>query len=155
MANARTRGLIVAFGCLMFASPACGSEDDEPLFVTMQERSLTAEGWQEGGGGCMSISFDDDTGSSGSSSGTAGFGAILDGGLPPSPLSVDRSMTLKGLRVVVTSDAQALAIKIFTREFLESGEIDRFEVTTPDGVRHGFAHRGAHECETDVDLFAE
>ncbi len=157
MRNLRTRSLLVAFGLAMLASLACGSEDDEPLFVTMQERALTADGWQDGGSGCMSVSFEEGDGasSSGSFSGSAGTGASIDGGLPPSPLSIDRSMTTKGLRVLVSSDAQALAIKILTRAFLESGEIDRFEVTTPDGVRHQFAHRGAHECETEVDLFAE
>jgi len=154
MASDRPSCLSVVLGCVMLLSAACGSDDDEPLFVTMQERSLTADGWQDAGGGCMVV-FDESDGSAESSSGSAGSGAIIDGGLPPSPLSVFRSTTAQGLRVVVTSDAQALAIKIFTREFLESGEIDRFEVTTPDGVRHQFAHRGSHECETDIDLFDE
>ncbi|HKP61191.1 MAG TPA: hypothetical protein VJV78_30890 [Polyangiales bacterium] len=153
MANLRVRcSLVVVALC---ASPACGAGDDEPLYVTMSERSLTADGWQEGGGGCMSISFGGDGPSSGGSvSGTAGVGAV-DGGIPPSPLSVARDMTSRGLRVVVTSERQLLAIKLLTTEFLESGEIDLFEVTTRDGVRHEFAHRGAHECESGVDLFAE
>lgn len=157
MANRLERALSLAFGCAILASLGCGSEEEDLLFVTMQERSLTADGWQDSGSGCMSVSFEEGDGasSSGSFSGSAGTGAIIDGGLPPSPLSIDRSMTPKGLRVLVSSDAQALAIKILTRAFLESGEIDRFEVTTPDGVRHQLAHRGAHECETEVDLFAE
>lgn len=152
-----SRGLIVVLGSALLASGACGSGDDEPLFVTMSERSLTESGWQAGGGGCMSVSFGDEDGASsgGSFEGSAGTSASIDGGLPPSPLAVSRTMTDKGLRVVVTSDAQLLAIKIFTKEFLESGETNRFEVTTPDGVRHQFAHRGAHECESDVDLFED
>jgi hypothetical protein len=156
MANLRTRNLFLALGWAMLASVACGSDEDQPLFVTMQERQLTAQGWEQGGGGCMSVSFGDDGPSSGSSSeGSAGSGPLESGGQPPSPLTIERSPTPEGLRVVVTSGAQPLAIKVLTQEFLESGEIYRFEVTTPDGVRHQFAHRGAHVCESDVDLFAE
>jgi hypothetical protein len=155
MANLRTRSLIVVLGGALCATSACGS--DEPMFVTMQQRTLTADGWQTGGSGCMLISFGDEVGPSSGSSveGSAGVGASIDGGLPPAQLSVARSSTSQGLRVVVTSESRVLAARLLPTKFLETGEIDRFEVTTRDGARHEFAHRGAVDCETGVDLFAE
>jgi hypothetical protein len=162
MRNWRTRGLASVLGCAVLTAVACGDEVDEPLFVTMQDRELIGGEWMPSGSGCLGIAFGDEAGASfGSASaigGVAGGAAVFDdGGVPiiPESFSIERSMVPQGLRVAVIVEGQALAIKIYTKPFFESGKTDRFEVTTPRGARHQLAHRGAHECETNVDLFAE
>lgn len=166
MASARVRGLVVVLGILGLsgacglAVAACASDEDPSLFVTMQERELIEGEWSLSGTGCMAVFFGDESfGTASSASGTAGAHAGFgDGGVAvrvPDPFEVAREVTPRGLRVVVTSGAQLLAIKLFSKEFLESGEIHRFEVTTPNGDRHELAHQGAHECVTDADLFAD
>jgi hypothetical protein len=166
MRNRQTRGLVSVLGGAAFGLvlAACGDEVDDGLFVTMQERELIEGTWSESGRGCMSVSFGDDEDGPSFGSGSASGADIIvptgqlgDGGVEvvTESFSIERSMVSQGLRVAVFASGQALAIKIYTKLFLESGKTDRFEVVTLRGKRHQLAHRGARECETEVDLFAE
>jgi hypothetical protein len=160
----RTFGLVSVLGGAALELAACGGDElDGALFVTMQERELIDGAWSESGRGCMSVSFGDDDGTSfgSGSSSSAGISnptpLVGDGGVDviPESFSIERTMVFQGLRVAVIASGQALAIKIYSKPFLESGKTDRFEVVTPRGTRHQLAHRGARECETEVDLFEE
>jgi hypothetical protein len=161
MRNWRTRGLASAFGCAVLAVAACGDDADPSLFVTMQDRELLAGEWTLSGSGCMAVFGGEGSASFGSASSVSGAAGgipdFFDGGVPivPESFSIERSTVPQGLRVAVIVEGQALAIKIYTKPFLESGKTDRLEVTTPRGARHQLAHRGARECETSVDLFQE
>jgi hypothetical protein len=143
----------------------CGSDDEPQLFVTMQTRQILADGFGEREPGCMSLSFGG-SGPSGSATvssagfapaGIAGSPASIDGGMAPisDGFGVERSERGEALRVFVFAGPQALAIKIYSKAFFQSGKTDRFEVTTPVGTRYELAHRGAHVCETEIDLFAQ
>jgi hypothetical protein len=163
MADSRGTRLLRCTLALAAALTVASCADDEPtLFVTMQTRQVVASGFDDHGNGCMSIGFGDDpSGSSTELSAPtlvpiAGATNGGSGALPDSDgFGVERSIRPEGLRVFVFAGPQALAIKTYTKRFLESGKVDRFEVATPVGTRYQLAHRGARVCETDVDLFAQ
>jgi hypothetical protein len=137
---------------------SCGGDDDEAqLFVTMQTRQLIENGSVSHESECMSLSFGGSgPSSSGSESARVPSFDPVGGTVPASDgFGVDRSEVPEGLRVFAFAGPQALAIKIYTKAFFETGKTDRFEVTTPVGTRYELAHRGAHTCERDVDLFTE
>jgi hypothetical protein len=70
-------------------------------------------------------------------------------------LMVERWSVADGLQVFVSLDDKQVGSKLYTREFLESGEIDRLEFATPLGNRVQVAHGGVPECDSNADLFVE
>jgi hypothetical protein len=149
----------IVFAVIIAASAAmlsCGSDDEPLLFITFHTRKFIPDGFMVQEMGCMSLSFGREGGEvSGASVSSGSAPELSDGGMPISDgFGVSRSERADGLRVFAFAGAQALAIKIYSEAFLESGKTDRFEVETPVGTRYQLAHRGAFTCES-VDLFAE
>jgi hypothetical protein len=151
----------IVFAAIIAASAAmlsCGSDDEPQLFVTIHTRKFVPDGFEVQEMGCMSLSFGRQSGeNSGATAVSSGSAPVFsDGGIPISDgFGVSRTERSDGLRVFAFAGAQALAIKIYSEAFFESGKTDRFEVETPIGTRYQLAHRGAFSCEQAVDLFAE
>jgi hypothetical protein len=148
-------------GAASAALLSCGGSDDEAqLIVMLQTRQILASGFVPRESDCMSLSLgNSDSEPSLVGSGSVGVPRVVPADGDGAPISdgfgVTRSEVPEGLRVFAFAGPQALAIKIYTKAFFETGKTDRFEVTTPVGTRYELAHRGARLCEGDVDLFAE
>lgn len=118
--------------CLAAALAGCGGD---PLFLMFEEHLRTAEGERLVGSGCQSI--DGGSGASGAVGGGTGSYSIEHEGHDG-----------EGVRVLVRSGTgELLAVRSYNEDFLESAEVDEFEVEIDPDHTLRLVYWGGDTCE--------